>query len=152
MKSKVGSIGKQEEQKSFVDYFVEKYKINTQSVQCIRTCGWGDDAVLRVEYADFHKDYKPVKMAKQYLWETYGYYPKNLNFNNPHYDRIGCSCLNVNDVSREEFNVYSTLPTVILLWYSEEKKLGVLEFAILNEKQRELSYGGRLFEYFKENS
>ena len=71
MKSKV-------ERESFVDYFVERHKINTQEVQCIRTYGWGDKAVLRVEYADFHKDYKPIRIAKQFLQKIYGYYPERL--------------------------------------------------------------------------
>jgi hypothetical protein len=55
------------EVKSFIDYFVERQKIDTGAVQCIRTCGWGGKAVLRVEYADSHKDYRPVLMAKEYL-------------------------------------------------------------------------------------
>ena len=151
MKSKVKRNEKQKVQKSFVDYFVEKCKIDTQSVQCIRTEGWGDKAVLRVEYADFHKDYKPTKIAKQYLRETYGYYPKNLNFNNAHWNRIGCSCLNVYDVSKDDFNAYSALPTVIFSKYYEKENYGVLEFEILNREQCKLSYEGRLYEYFDKN-
>ena len=134
--------------KSFVDYFVEKYKIDTKTVQCIRTYGWGDKAVLRVEFADFHKDYKPVKLAKQYLQETYGYYPKNLNFNNAHYDRIGCSAINVYDVCKEDFVKYSSLPTVIYSMFHESEDLGEFEFLIHYVKQCELCYKGRLFEYF----
>jgi len=134
--------------KSFVDYFVEKYKIDTKTVQCIRTYGWGDKAVLRVEFADFHKDYKPVKLAKQYLQETYGYYPKNLNFNNNHFDRIGCSVLNVYDVSKDDFDKFSSLPTVDYSSFNEEENWGEIEFVIHNEKQCELCYKGRLFEYF----
>jgi len=63
-------------EKSFIDYFVEKQKIDTKGVECIRTYGWGEKAVLRVEYANHHKDYRPIRLAKQYLREFYGYYPK----------------------------------------------------------------------------
>ena len=145
MKSKV-------ETKSFVDYFVEKYKINTQGLQCIRTYGWGDKGVLRVEYADFHKDYKPIRIAKQFLQKIYGYYPENLNFNNAHFDRISCSCLNVYDVRKEEFDAFSAMPTVIYSKYHDDENWGELEFAIHNEKQSELSYERQLYEYFSDNS
>ena len=134
--------------KSFVDYFVEKCRIDTQTVQCIRTYGWGDKAVLRVEYAGFHTDYKPTVMAKQYLQETYGYCPKNLNFNNTHFDRIGCSSLNVFDVGKEEFNAFSELPAVIYSNFYEDEDWGEMEFAIHNGRQCELSYERRLYEYF----
>ena len=138
--------------KSFTDYFVEKQKIDTTAVECIRTYGWGDEAVVRVEYADFHKDYKPIKLAKQYLQETYGYYPKNLNFNNGHYDRIGCSALNVYDIGKEDFNKYCELPTVIFSNYYEKEDWGYIEFAIHNEEQCRLSYERKLYEYFNENN
>jgi len=143
-------FGLQNEVKSFVDYFVEKQMIDTKGVQCIRTCGWGEKAVLRVEYADFHKDYKPVLLAKKYLQETYGYYPENLNFNNDHFDRIGCSALNVYDVSKEDFDSYSTLPTVIYPNFNEVENWGEMAFEIHNSKQCELCYERRLFEYFNE--
>ncbi len=136
------------EVKSFIDYFVEKKKIDTDTVQCIRTCGWGDEAVIMVEYADYHKKYKPIGLAKQYLLDVYGVYPKNLNFNNTHYDRIGCSALNVYDLSRENFDKYSTLSTVIHSQYDEKEHFGTLEFAIHNESQCELSYERKLYEYF----
>ena len=141
-----------EQTKSFVDYFVEKQKIDTKKVQCIRTYGWGEKAVLRVEYADSHKNYKPVKLAKQYLQEIYGYYPKNLNFNNAHFDRIGCSALNVYDVCKEDFDKYNALPTVIFEEYNKEENWGVLEFAIHNEKQCKLSYEERLYEFFNDDN
>jgi len=134
--------------KSFVDYFVEKQKIDTTAVQCIRTYGWGEKAVLRVEYAGYHKDYKPVKLAKQYLREMYGYYPKHLNFNNAHYDRIGCSVLNVYDVGKENFNKYHELPTLYYSAYNEKENWGILEFQIHNAEQRRLSYERKLYEYF----
>jgi len=139
-----------EQTKSFVDYFVEKQKIDTKTVQCIRTYGWGEEAVLRVEYADFHEDYKPVKLAKQYLQEIYGYCPENLNFNNAHYDRIGCSALNVYYICKEDFDKYSTLPTVIYAQYNKKEKWGGLEFLIHNKKQCELSYSRKLYEYFND--
>ena len=135
--------------KSFVDYFVEKSKIDTKELQCIRTYGWGDKAVIRVEYADSQKDYKPIVMAKKYLFETYGYYPENLNFSNAHYDRIGSSCLYVYDVNKDDFNNFSEMPTVVCSNYKEHEDWGSIEFVIHNKKQMELSYEGRLFEYFK---
>jgi len=138
--------------KSFVDYFAIKQKINTKKVQCIRTYGWGETAVLRVEYADFHKDYKPASLAKDYLRKIYGYYPENLNFNNAHFDRIGCSALNVYDVCKEDFDKYCGLPTVIFARYNKKEKWGTLEFAIHNEKQCELSYEDRLYEYFNDDN
>jgi len=134
--------------KSFVDLFVEKYKIDTKTVQCIRTYGWGEKAVVRVEYADFHKDYKPTALAKKYLRDTYGYYPQNLNFNNGHYDRIGCSVINVYDVSKEDFDKFSSLPTVEYSFFNEAENWGEIEFVIHNEKQCELCYKGRLYEYY----
>ena len=138
--------------KSFVDYFVEKNKIDTTKVQSIRTYGWGDKAVLRVEYADFHKDYQPTKLAKKYLQETYGYYPKNLNFNNSHFDRIGSSVLNVYDVNKKDFDKYSTLPTIRYSDYHESENWGELEFEIHHQQQCELCYEHRLYEYFKEKN
>jgi len=138
------------EVKSFVDYFVQRQKIDTKTVECIRTYGWGEKAVLRVEYADFHKDYKPVRLAKKYLRDMYGYSPENLNFNNGHYDRIGCSVLNVYDVSKEDFNKYSDLPTVFYSEFHEYEDWGAIEFAIHNEKQCGLSYDRKLYEYFNE--
>ena len=137
-------------EKSFIDYFVEKQKIDTKTVQCIRTYGWGEKAVLRVEYADFHKDYKPIRLAKAYLRETYAYCPENLNFNNGHHDRIGCSALNVYDVNKSDFDKYCKLPTVIDSEYYEKEDYGYIEFAIHNEKQCELSYEQKLYEYFNE--
>jgi hypothetical protein len=137
-------------EKSFIDYFVEKQKIDTKSVQCIRTYGWGEKAVLRVEYADFHKDYKPVALAKKYLQEMYGYYPKYLNFNNAHYSRTGCSALNVYDVNKCDFNAYSELPTVIYSKYYEKEDWGYIEFAIHNEMQCRLSYERELYKYFQQ--
>jgi hypothetical protein len=134
--------------KSFVDLFVEKYKIDTKTVQCIRTYGWDEKAVLRVEYADFHKDYKPTVLAKKYLREKYGYYPKNLNFHNPHFDRIGCSVLYVYYVNKEDFDKFSSLPTVEYSSFDDEKNWGEIEFVIHNEKQCELCYEKRLYEYF----
>jgi hypothetical protein len=135
-------------EKSFIDYFVEYQKIDTQEVKCIRTYGWGEQSVLRVEYADFHKDYKPVHLAKKHLKEFYGYSPQNLNFNNAHYDRIGCSALNVFDVNKDDFNKYCDLPTVLYSEYYEKEDWGYIEFAIHNDKQSELSYAGKLYEYF----
>jgi hypothetical protein len=135
-------------EKSFVDYFVENQKINTKGLKCIRTFGWGEKAVLRAEYADFHKDYKPVKLAKKYLTEVYGYCPQNLNFNNAHYDRISCSVLNVFDTTKEEFNRYSELPIVLYSEYDEKGDWGYIEFLIHNDRQTELSYAGKLYEYF----
>jgi hypothetical protein len=148
MKSKVKKNSKKAVSKSFVDYFVEKCHINTQAVQCIRTYGWGDKAVLRVEYDDFYNDYKPIAIAKQYLYETCGFYPKNLNFNNAHWDRTGCSVLNVWDVTKEEFEAYSAFPTVSYSKYHEDENYGILEFDIHNREQCELSYERRLYEYF----
>ena len=144
--------------KTFLDLFVEKYKIDTKTVQCIRTYGWDKEAVVRVEYfvlrtqykyADFYKDYKPTVLAKKYLREKYGYFPKNLNFNNPHYDRIGCSVLFVYDVSKEDFDKYSSLPTVDYSSFNDEENCGTIEFLIHNEKQCELCYNQRLYEYYK---
>ena len=134
--------------KSFVDYFVEKSKIDTNDLQCIRTYGWGDKAVIRVEYADFHKDFKPTTLAKYFLQDMYGYCPENLNFNNAQFDRIGCSCLNVYDVGKEEFNAFSEMPTVICSKFYEDEDWGEIEFAIHNERQSKLSYERRLYEYF----
>lgn len=134
---------------SFMDYFVEKKKIDTKTVECIRTCGWGDKAVLRVEHAGFHNDYKPVALAKKYLREKYGYSPANLNFNNAHYDRIGCSVLNVFDVGKDDFNKYGKLPTVLYSEYYEKEGWGYIEFAIHNDRQRALSYDRKLYEYFQ---
>jgi hypothetical protein len=142
---------KKEVTKSFVDYFVENCNIDTKAVQCIRTYGCGDKAVLRVEYADFHKDYKPTMLAKQYLIDTYGYSPQNLNFNNVHFDRIGCSVLNVYEVSKEDFDAFSELPAVMYSKFHENEDCGVLEFAIHNKEQLELSYENRLYEYFNRN-
>lgn len=136
-------------EKSFIDYFVEKQKIDTKALECIRTYGWGDKAVLRVEYAGFHKDYKPINLAKKYLREKCGYCPENLNFNNAHYNRIGCSILNVYDVDKDDFNRYSELPTVIYSEYHEKEDWGSIEFAIYNDKQCALSYDRKLFEYFQ---
>jgi hypothetical protein len=68
-------------EKSFVDYFVENQKIDTAELKCIRTFGWGNEAVLRVEYADYHKDYRPFSLAKKYLKEVYSYCPKHLVLN-----------------------------------------------------------------------
>jgi hypothetical protein len=139
------------EVKSFVDYFVERQKIDTGAVRCIRTCGRGEKAVLRVEYAASHKDHRPVLMAKEYLRDVYGYSPENLNFNNAHYDRIGCSALNVFDVPKEDFDKYSSMPTVIHSQFNEDEGRGELEFAIHNDRQRELSYARELHEYFSGN-
>jgi hypothetical protein len=136
-------------EKSFIDYFVEKQKIDTKTVQCIRTYGWGDKAVLRVEYADFHKDYKPTNLAKKYLRDKFGYFPENLNFNNGHYDRIGCSTLNVYDVNKDDFNRYCELPTVLYSEYYEKEDCGYIEFAIHNDRQCALSYNRKLYEYFQ---
>ena len=143
-----------EVEKSFVDYFIEKEKIDTKTVQCIRTIGWGKDAVLRVEYADFHKDYKPVRLAKAYLKEFFGLTPKNINFNNGHYDRIGCSALNIWDISdRQEYEQYLKMPAKQYveyeIWDKDEKgEFGNVEFQIHNEKQCELCYADKLYEYF----
>jgi len=137
---------------SFIDYFVENYKINTAAVECIRTRGRGDKAVLRVEYAGFHRDYRPVQLARKYLKKMYGYYPKNLNFNNAHYDRIGCSVLNVYDVCKDDFNRYRGLPTLNHSEYSEKENWGVLEFQIHNAEQCGLSYDRKLHEYFDGNT
>jgi hypothetical protein len=81
----------------------------------------------------------------------YGYFPENLNFNNVHYDRIGCSALNVFYVGREDFDKYSALPTVIHSQFHETDGWGELEFAIHNDRQRELSYERRLYVYFSGN-
>jgi len=139
---------REEATKSFVDYFVEKRNIDTKAIQCIRTHGWGNKAVLRIEYADFHKDYKPIRLAKQYLIEKYGFSPKSLNFNNPHYDRIGCSILYAYEVSKEDFDTFSELPSVMYSKFHENENCGELEFEIHNREQRELSYKNRLYEYF----
>jgi hypothetical protein len=136
-------------EKSFIDYFVEKQKIDTKTVLRIRTYGWGEKVVLRVEYADFHKDYKPVALAKKYLRDKYGYCPENLNFSNAHYDRISCSALNVFDVNKDDFNKYCELPTVLYSKYYEKEDFGNIEFAIHNDKQCALSYGCKLYEYFQ---
>ena len=135
--------------KSFIDYFVEKMNIDTRGVETIRTCGWGNGAVLIVEYAEFHKEYKPVGLARQYLLEMYDYAPKRLNFNNAHHDRIGCSVINVYDVGREDFDKYSSLPAVAHSEFDEAENWGSLEFPIHNERQLELSYERRLYEYFQ---
>ena len=135
--------------KSFIDYFVEKMNIDTRGVETIRTCGWGNGAVLIVEYAESHKKYKPVGLARQYLSEMYGYTPKRLNFNNAHHDRIGCSVINVYDVGREDFDKYSSLPAVAHSEFDEAENWGSLEFPIHNERQLELSYERRLHEYFQ---
>jgi hypothetical protein len=137
-------------EKSFIDYFVEKQKIDTQAVECIRTCGWGEKAVLRVEYATHHKDYKPIRLAKQYLREFHGYFPKSLNFNNVHFDRIGCSALYLYDISKEDFDKYHELPNICYPAYNEEKNYGMLGFVIHNARQCELSYERRLYEYFEQ--
>jgi len=142
---------REETKKSFVDYFVEKSGIDTKSIHCIRSYGWGDKAFLRVEYADFHRDYKPIRLAKQYLIDTYAYSPQNLNFNNPHFSRIGCSVLYVYDVSREDFDTFSELPTVMHSKFNENENCGILEFEIHNGEQRELSYENRLYEYFNKD-
>jgi hypothetical protein len=136
--------------KSFVYVFVEKYKIDTKTVQCIRTYGWGEKAVLRVEYADTYINFKPANLAKKYLFEKYGYYPKNLNFNNNHFNRIGCSVLNVYNVSKEDFEKFSSLPTVDYSSFNDKENFGEIEFIIHNEKQCELCYEDRLYEYFNE--
>jgi hypothetical protein len=135
-------------EKSFIDYFIENKEIETKGVKCIRTYGWGEKAVLRVEYADFHKDYKPVNLAKKYLKEVYGYCPQNLNFNNSHHDRIGCSALNVYDTTKAEFDEFSKLPIVLYAQFNEQENWGSIEFAIHNGRQNELSYAGKLYEYF----
>jgi hypothetical protein len=142
----------EKETKSFVDYFVEKHKIDTTGIECIRTYGWGEKAVLRVEYKGFHKDYKPVRLAKQYLREMYGYSPKNLNFNNAHHDRIACSVLNVYDIDRKDFDKYRGLPVLQHSAYSEKENHGVLEFQILNTEQCGLSYDRKLYEYFDDKT
>jgi hypothetical protein len=139
-------------EKSFVDYFIENYNIDTKTVQCIRTHCSGEKAILRVEYADFHKDYKPTVLAKQYLQEFYGYYPEHLNFNNAHHDRTGCSALNVYDVGIDDFNRYCELPTVISSEYYEKEDWGYIEFAIHNDRQCALSYERKLHEYFNDNN
>jgi hypothetical protein len=138
--------------KSFIDYFVEKQKIDTLAIECIRTYGWGEKAVLRVEYANFHKDYKPIALAKKYLRENYGYCPKNLNFNNGHHDRIGCSALNVYDINKEDFDKYHELSIICYSEYNEKENYGILEFAIHNREQCELSYERKLYEYFNQQS
>jgi hypothetical protein len=140
------------ETKSFVDYFIEKKKIDTTAIQCIRTYGWGKKAVLRVEYADFHKDYRPIKLARQYLREMYGYYPENLNFNNAHFNRIACSVLNVYDVDRKDFNRYRGLSVLQYSEYNEKGNRGVFEFQILNTEQCGLSYDRKLYEYFDDKT
>ena len=139
-------------EKSFIDFWIENQKIDTNGLQCIRTYGWGDKAILRVEYADFHKDYNPIVFAKKYLQEMYGYTPKCLNFNNVHYSRIGCSILNVYDVKKGDFNKYSKLPTVVHSQFYEKEGWGYIEFTIHNDKQCELSYEDRLYEYFQQNN
>jgi hypothetical protein len=136
-------------EKSFIDFFVEKQKIDTKTVQCIRTYGWGEKAVLRVEYANFHKDYKPIRLAKEYLREKYGYFPENLNFNNGHYDRTGCSVLNIFEMNKDDFNRYCALPTVFYSKYDEKENWGSIEFAIHNDRQCALSYKRKLYEYFQ---
>jgi hypothetical protein len=140
------------ETKSFVDYFVENNKIDTTGIECIRTYGQGKKAVLRVEYDGFHKDYRPVKLARQYLREMYGYYPKNLNFNNAHFDRIGCSVLNVYNVDREDFDRYRGLPVLQHSEFNEKENRGVLEFQIHNTEQCGLSYDRKLYEYFDDKT
>ncbi len=135
-------------EKSFIDYFIEKHNIDTGAVRSIRTCGWGGKAVLRVEYAGSKKDYKPILLAKEYLREIYGFFPEHLNFNNAHYDRIGSSVLNVFDVKKEDFDKFSSLPTVVHAHFDEAENYGELEFPIHNERQCELSYEGKLYEYF----
>jgi hypothetical protein len=135
--------------KSFVDYFVERQKIDTKRVQCIRTCGWGEESVVLVEYPDSQKEYRPIALARKYLLKTYGYSPDNLNFNNGHYDRIGCSVINVWNVGKEDFDRYSTLPTVIHSQFDERENCGSIEFAIHNKEQCALSYDRKLHEYFR---
>ena len=137
-------------EKSFIDFWIENQKIDTNKLQCIRTYGWGNKAILRVEYADFHKDYKPIVLAKKYLQEMYGFTPKYLNFNNAHYDRISCSILNVYDVNKSDFSKYSKLPTVVHSQFYEEEGWGYIEFTIHNDKQCKLSYEDRLCEYFQQ--
>ena len=137
------------EPKSFIDYFVEKKNIDTRALQSIRTCGWGGKAVIVVEYAGSQKKYKPTGLARDYLRDMYGYTPDNLNFNNAHYDRIGCSAINVYHVGREDYNKYSSLPAVIDSRYNDEEDWGDMEFAIHNARQLELSYECRLYEYFQ---
>ncbi len=78
----------------------------------------------------------------------YGYFPKYLNFNNAHYDRISCSVLNVYDVDKSDFDKYSELETVVYSQYHEKEGWGSIEFVIHNDKQCELSYENRLYEYF----
>lgn len=134
--------------KSFIDYFVEKMNIDTRGVETIRTCGWGNGAVLIVEYAESHKKYKPVGLARQYLSEMYGYAPKRLNFNNAHHDRIGCSVLTVYGVGRGDFDKYSSLPAVGYSRFNEDDNRGLLEFPIHNRRQLGLSYDRRLHKYF----
>jgi hypothetical protein len=138
--------------KSFMDYFIEKYKIDTGTIECIRTCGWGGKAVLRVEYPGFHKDYRPVRLAKQYLLEVYGYCPENLNFSNGHYNRTGCSVLNVYDVDKSDFDKYRGLPVLQYSEYCKKENRGVLEFQIHNTEQCGLCYDRKLHEYFDDEA
>jgi hypothetical protein len=137
------------EEKSFIDYFIENQQIETNGLKCIRTYGWGEKAVVRVEYAAYHKDYKPIALEKKYLKECYGYCPQNQNFNNVHYDRIGRSALMVYDTTKDDFNKYCELPTVLDSEYYEKEDWGYIALGIHNDKQRELSYAGKLSEYYQ---
>jgi hypothetical protein len=148
-KGSIYKIWKYRTWKSFVDYFIENQEIDTEEIKCIRTYGWGEKAVLRIEYANYHKDYKPINLAKQYLKDVFGYFPKNLNFNNAHRDRIGCSTLNVYDMNKAEFDEFSKLPVVLYADFNEQENWGSIEFAIHNDKQRELSHAGKLHEYYQ---
>ncbi|MDR2145326.1 MAG: hypothetical protein LBE91_02560 [Tannerella sp.] len=136
------------EVKSFVDYLVERKKINTKKVRCIRTLGSGNKAVLKVEYDGYCEDYRPVALAKRYLQETYGFYPKHLNFCNPTYDRICSSVLTVYRMSREDYDRYCSLPSIYWAVIHTPEGWGQIGFLIQNERQEALSYKRRLYEYF----
>ena len=139
-------------EKSFVAYFLEKQKIDKKNIKSIRTYGWGEKAVLRVEYAGFHRDYKPIDLSKKYLFEKYGINAENLNFNNAHHDRISCSALNIYDIGKSDFDRYSTLPNVIHANFNEDEGCGSIEFGIHNDRQSVLSYKRKLYQYFNDEN
>lgn len=90
---------------SFFTYMVNIGHISKENLMCARTYGWGDDSFIKLEYTNnVIKRIKPIRLAKRYLKNIHDIVVTDINFNNAHYDRIGCSCINIYSLE-EEFKI-----------------------------------------------
>jgi hypothetical protein len=77
--------------------------------------------------------------------------PYSLIFNNCHYNRISSSSINVYDTTQAEVDMFSNLPYTIIYYaeFDEKENYGNINFLIHNERQMELNYADKLYEYFQ---